>query len=84
MGMVAFSFFALNFYNSFISMLHHMTPLFSVPERVIDRTDTCNMRALSPAIALLNPKCLLSFRNVIPTLEIQTSHTQRYHQDQRI
>ena len=54
MCMVAFSFLALN--NSCISMLRHMTPLFSVPERVMDRTDTCNMRALSPVTALLNPE----------------------------
>ncbi len=48
MCIVAFSFLALNFYNSCISMLQHMTPVTSVPERIMDRNDSCNMRALSP------------------------------------
>lgn len=46
----------MNFYNSCVSVLQHVTPLTSVPERIMDRNDSSNMCALSPVIDIIEIK----------------------------
>lgn len=54
MSSVAFSYLACIFYPSCISMLQHMTPLTSSPEKFMDRNDSCNIRAVSTATDVID------------------------------